>query len=248
MANKRMFSKQIVKSDAFMDMPISSQLLYFHLSMEADDDGFIGNPKQIIKMINANSDDFKILLSKRFILPFESGVIVIKHWWIHNTYRKDRYNNTKYEEEINTLQIKDNGAYTDDKTYPRCQIGAKSVPQIKLNKIKLNKNKEVELPIWLNKEKWEEWLQYKKESKKKMTPSTIKKQLKVLEQNKNDQIAIIDKSITCGYIGLFAIENKDTKNYKEPKRYIEPNDSKETNDRRNMLNYQSKQLANKFKV
>lgn len=122
-----------------MEMPVSSQLLYFHFCMEADDDGFVGNPKQVIKMVGAGDDDLKILGAKRFILGFKSGVIVIKHWWIHNTLRKDRYNITKYEDELKTLVIKDNGSYTDDKEQGRLIPGASSVPQIKLNKIKLNK-------------------------------------------------------------------------------------------------------------
>ena len=108
-----MFSKQITTSDAFMDMPISSQLLYFHLNMEADDDGFVANPKRIIKVIGVNSDDLKVLLAKRFLFAFESGVVVIKHWLLHNAVRKDMYKETQYLEEKTTLFIKDNGTYTD---------------------------------------------------------------------------------------------------------------------------------------
>lgn len=113
MANRRMFSKQIVQTDAFMDMPHSSQLLYFHLSMEADDDGFVANPNRVIKIIGSQADDYKILVAKRFILPFKSGICVIKHWMIHNYIQKDRYTETTYLEEKNTLEIKDNGAYTE---------------------------------------------------------------------------------------------------------------------------------------
>lgn len=90
-----MFSPDIVDSDAFLDMPTSSQLLYFHLGMRADDDGFV-NPKKIMRMVGANGDDLKVLLTKRFLLPFESGVVVIKHWLIHNLIRKDRYKETMY--------------------------------------------------------------------------------------------------------------------------------------------------------
>lgn len=113
MANKRMFSKQITSSDAFVDMPASSQLLYFHLNMEADDDGFVGNPKRTIKMINVADDDLKILLAKRFILSFPSEIVVIKHWNLHNSVRKDMYKETQYFEEKKTLQIKDNSVYTE---------------------------------------------------------------------------------------------------------------------------------------
>ncbi len=112
-AQRRMFSMQIVDSDAFLEMPPSSQNLYFHLNMRADDDGFISNPKKIMKTINSNDDDLKILFSKRFVLGFESGIIVIKHWRMHNCLRKDRYNETVYIDEKNLLTIKDNGSYTE---------------------------------------------------------------------------------------------------------------------------------------
>lgn len=112
MAERRMFAKTIIDSDAFLDMPLSAQALYFHLSMRADDEGFINNPKKIQRMIGASDDDMKILLAKNFILQFESGVIVIKHWKIHNYIRSDRLNQTAYQEERALLSIKDNGAYT----------------------------------------------------------------------------------------------------------------------------------------
>ena len=116
MANKRMFSKEIVGSDAFLDMPTSSQLLYFHLGMEADDDGFIGNPKKITRFIGANEDDLKILLSKRFLLIFKSGVVVIKHHRMNNNWDKYNCKRTVYAEEFSQLYIKENKAYTLDKT------------------------------------------------------------------------------------------------------------------------------------
>ncbi len=113
MAEKRMFTQKIIDSDAFLDMPLSTQALYFHLNMRADDDGFINNPKRIVRAVGACEDDLKLLIVKRFVIGFESGVIVIKHWRMHNTLRKDRYNPTQYQEELETLAIKDNGAYTD---------------------------------------------------------------------------------------------------------------------------------------
>lgn len=112
MAHKRMFSKDITGSDAFRDMPTSSQNLYFHLGMEADDDGFLGNYKSIMRGVGATDDDLKILLTKRFLLMFDSGVIVVKHWLINNTIRKDRYIPTKYSVEKKALSTKENGAYT----------------------------------------------------------------------------------------------------------------------------------------
>ena len=112
MAEKRMFSKKIIDSDAFLDMPLSTQALYFHLSMRADDEGFINNPKKVSRMIGCGEDDLKLLIAKNFIIPFESGVVVIKHWLIHNTIRKDRAKETLYKEERRMINIKENGAYT----------------------------------------------------------------------------------------------------------------------------------------
>lgn len=113
MAEKRMFTMKIVDSDAFLDMPLSTQALYFHLNMRADDDGFVNNPKKIQRVIGASDDDLKLLIAKRFILAFESGVIVIKHWRMHNLLRKDRYNPTQYQEEYSRLETKKNGSYTE---------------------------------------------------------------------------------------------------------------------------------------
>ncbi len=107
-----MFAKTIIDSDAFLDMPLSTQTLYFHLSMRADDDGFINNPKKIQRMVGCGDDDLKLLMAKRFILVFESGVIVIKHWKIHNYIRNDRYKPTLYQDEKALLADKDNKAYT----------------------------------------------------------------------------------------------------------------------------------------
>ena len=114
MAERRMFAKTIIDSDAFIDMPLSTQALYFHLSMRADDDGFINNPKRIQRMIGCADDDLKLLIAKRFILPFDSGVVVIKHWKIHNYIRNDRYKPTIYGAERAKLRVKENGAYTDN--------------------------------------------------------------------------------------------------------------------------------------
>lgn len=112
MAERRMFAKTIIDSDAFLEMPQSTQLLYFHLSMRADDDGFINNPKSIMRNVGCKEDDMRILSGKKFIIPFESGVVVIKHWKIHNYIQKDRYHETKYKEELATLDTDENGSYT----------------------------------------------------------------------------------------------------------------------------------------
>lgn len=111
LAERRMFAKTIIDSDAFLEMPDSSQLLYFHLAMRADDDGFVNKPKTIMKMCGCKDDDMTLLFMKKFLIPFESGVVVIKHWKIHNYIRKDTYTETKYKEEKALLETDENGAY-----------------------------------------------------------------------------------------------------------------------------------------
>lgn len=112
MAQRRMFAKTIIDSDAFLDMPATAQLLYFHLSMRADDDGFINQPKTIMRMTGCKDDDLKLLIVKKFIIPFETGIVVIKHWKIHNYIRTDRYTETKYKNEKALLMLDENNAYT----------------------------------------------------------------------------------------------------------------------------------------
>ena len=111
MAERRMFAKTIVLSDAFLDMPMSARCLYFTLGMFADDDGFVNAPKAIMRQCGASDDDMKLLIAKKFIIVFETGVIVIKHWRINNYLRNDRYQETKYSEEKSKLSIGENGAY-----------------------------------------------------------------------------------------------------------------------------------------
>ena len=113
MAERRMFAKSIVLSDAFLDMPLSARCLYFTLGMLADDDGFIGSPKSVMRQCGASQDDMAILLQKRYVLAFESGIIVIKHWRMNNYLQNDRHKNTTYLEELGTLIVDERGAYTE---------------------------------------------------------------------------------------------------------------------------------------
>ena len=113
MAEKRMFSLSVVDTDWFLDLPLSTQALYFHLNMRADDDGFVDAPNSIVRKIGASKNDFDLLIAKRYVLKFESGIIVIKHWRMHNTIRQDRYKPTQFQEELKTLSIKENKSYTD---------------------------------------------------------------------------------------------------------------------------------------
>lgn len=132
-----MFAKAIIDSDAFLDMPLSTQALYFHLAMRADDEGFVGNPKKIQRMIGASDDDCRILISKRFILTFQSGIVVIKHWRIHNYIQSDRFKETTYIEEKATLTLDGKKAYTE------CiQNGYKSETQYSIGKNSIELGKE----------------------------------------------------------------------------------------------------------
>ncbi|MDV2912316.1 hypothetical protein R0H03_10805 [Pediococcus acidilactici] len=135
MAQRRMFSKKITDTDTFLDMPLSSQALYFHLNMHADDDGFVSNAKTIKRMIGSSDDDLKLLLAKQFIFAFESGVVVIKDWKIHNYIRKDTYNTTIYGDEKEQLEQDENGAYT---LRPRAVDDPS--PQVRLGKDRLGKD------------------------------------------------------------------------------------------------------------
>lgn len=146
MAERRMFSKTIIDSDMFLDMPLSTQALYFHLSMRADDEGFINNPKKIQRMIGASDDDMKVLITKQFIIPFDSGIVVIKHWRIHNYIQKDRFKPTIYENEKSYITEK-NGIYDLNKIsnvsemYPTCiRNGYQMDTQDRLGKDRLDKD------------------------------------------------------------------------------------------------------------
>ena len=113
MAERRMFAKSIIDSDMFLDMPVTAQLLYFHLCMRADDEGFVNNPKRIMRDVRCGDDDMKMLIAKKYILPFDSGVIVIRHWKIHNWIRADRFKASVCEEK--KLIMAD-----ENKIYERC--------------------------------------------------------------------------------------------------------------------------------
>lgn len=143
MAERRMFAKTIIDSDAFLDMPLTTQALYFHLSMRADDDGFVNNPKKIQRMVGASDDDAKLLIAKQFIIPFESGVVVIRHWKIHNYIKNDRYKLSVCTEEKAQLSLTSSGIYevepgriqTGSRLEPNCiQTGSNLDTQDRLGK------------------------------------------------------------------------------------------------------------------
>ena len=140
MAERRMFAKTIIDSDAFIEMPMSARLLYYDLSMRADDDGFVNSPRKIMRMIGASNDDMNILIARKFVIAFENGVVVIKHWRIHNYIRPDRYKETKYTEQKALLELDENKSYRLMST--KCiQNVDKTDTQVRLGKDRLGKDR-----------------------------------------------------------------------------------------------------------
>ncbi|MFI3226995.1 MAG: DNA replication protein [Clostridia bacterium] len=139
MAARRMFEIAIIDSDLFLEMPLTTQCLYFHLSMRADDDGFISNSKRIQRTVCASDDDLKILLAKQFLIPFDSGIVVIRHWKRHNEIKKDRYKPTLYGEEKALISIDTNNVYKMD---TECiQSSDKMETQVRLGKVSIGKDR-----------------------------------------------------------------------------------------------------------
>ena len=234
--SRRMFSDEVTKTDAFLDMPTSSQLLYFHLGMEADDDGFVPSPRMVMRVIGASNDDLKLLFAKKFLLSFENGVCVVKHWRINNQIRKDRYTETTYLKEKGQLYIRENGSYTFTKEnalpVPKghflparvssgnqvATIGQPSIGKESIGKERKEKEATPEkvvipadgdlsfLPDWLDAGVWYEWAAYRRGIKKKLTEASIKMQIKFLSQHQSEYKLIIEQSIMNGWTGLFALK------------------------------------------
>ena len=142
MAERRMFAKTIIDSDAFLEMPISARLLYYDLSMRADDDGFVNSPKKIMKFVGATNDDMNILIARKFVIAFDNGIVVIKHWRIHNYIQNDRYKETPYKELKNMLIYDENKAYKLVENNQCIQSGYTMDTQVRLGKDSIDKNKE----------------------------------------------------------------------------------------------------------
>jgi len=219
-----MFSNKIIDSDRFLDMPQSTQSLYFHLGMRADDDGFINNPKIIMRMVGSSQDDMKILIIKEYILPFESGIVVIKDWKINNYIAKDRYTPTLHTEEMNLLTICDNKSYENMHT--------KCIQPVYVDKIRLEENRREENRIeekdpptpqgkrqqfkpsftfienkeW--REIWEHWVSNKSSPYRKQVgvETGYKNLLKLSSDDLEEAREIIDQSIGNEWAGLFQLK------------------------------------------
>lgn len=213
-----MFAKTIIDSDAFLDMPQSSQLLYFHLSMRADDEGFINNPKSIMRNVGCKEDDIKLLIAKKFIIPFESGIVVIKHWKIHNYIAKDRFTPTKYQDERSQLELDENKSYTT------CiQDVHKLDTQVRIGKESID-NKETFVSIIKDYSSNEELISALKdyvEMRKKMKGFTIKalklnlNTLSKLTEDESTKIEIVNQTVANGWKSFYALkeEKKEKKVY-----------------------------------
>lgn len=212
MAERRMVSKKIVDSDLFIDMSLSGQVLYFHFLMRADDEGFIGNPKTIMRVIGCNEDDYKILLAKKFVIAFQSGICAIRHWYIHNYIQKDRFTNSQYTEEKALLRITKDRVYIsvdEDCTQTVYKLDTK-VRKGQDSSVKNSKKKEKEkisLPSWLELDTWNDWLEYLEEKGRSPSDATIRSQLAFLEKDIENHEEIILKSIQNSWSGLFPMSD-----------------------------------------
>lgn len=186
MSQKRMFDKIITNDDNFLEMPNSTQALYFHLSMNADDDGFVNNWKSIMKITGTKEDDLKILISKSYLIPFDSGILVIKHWRINNYLRGDRYRPTQFQKEFNMLENHENKAYQLKSEWSTIGIPVVNPDKIRIDKNRIDKNREEE-----NREE-----ENSIDSNTKMSLKTDKMSLKTDNLSSNDSLAIASTTKT----------------------------------------------------
>ena len=227
MANRRMFSLDVVSTDAFLDLPISSQALYFHLGLRADDDGFISSPKRIANMVGCNMDDLKLLAAKGFVIQFDSGIIVITHWKVNNYLRADRYRPTLYQTEKGLLKDSGNGYASTvgipvvDKMETEESI---EIEKSKNRRVKDNKTLKANKTYFPNDESLNqaflEYLEMRKQIKKPMTDRAVELAIKKLEEltvlpfsdsMDNDlAIKILNQSVMNGWQGLFPLNEQKT--------------------------------------
>ena len=230
MARRRMFSLDIIDTDLFIEMPQTSRLLYYELCMRADDDGFVSSPKKIQKMVGCSDDDFKVLITKKFIIPFDTGIVVIRHWKIHNYIQKDRYKETIYLDEKKHLNQEENGMYIEciQDGYSmdtQVRLGKDSIDKDSKDKSKKEKNKkETEFDQLINqnftdeelKNTIYEFIKMRKAIKKPLTTRGLElmiKKLYSLSANIDEQIQILNNSIMNNWQGIFPL-TKETKKEK----------------------------------
>lgn len=227
MAERRMFAKTIIDSDAFLEMPISSQCLYFHLSMRADDEGFINKPKTIMRMIGAKDDDMNVLITRKFIIPFESGVVVIKHWKIHNYIRGDRLHETKCIEEKSELTLDVNNAYEvcqssdrqlTDSCHTEVRLGKDRLGKDRLDKKERKTEFDDIIQNYTENEDFKrtlyEFIKMRKTIKAPMTSNALGLMLNKLDKlatSEKEKIMIIEQSIMNSWKGVFPLKTESYK-------------------------------------
>lgn len=231
-AQRRMFSLKVIDTDLFLGMPMSARLLYYDLSMRADDDGFVASPKKIQRMVGSSDDDFKLLMAKQFIIPFESGVCVIKHWRIHNYIRPDRYTETIYKDEKERL-IEENGQYDLNVIPTVTQMD----PQVRLGKDNKKESKKAtsydeQINSYTDNKQLKdtiyEFIKMRKLIKKPLTDKALQLLLTKLTKLSNDvnevKITILNQSIENSWQSIYELKG-ESKN-KNTSKYINMNDSK----------------------
>lgn len=205
MAQKRMFDRSIIDTDRFMDMQMSAKALYFLLGMEADDEGFVSY-KKVMRIHGGNEDDMHVLAIKNFIIKFDSGVVVITDWCKNNWLDGRRIKPTEYQTEKQKIALNRSKEYTLSDCLAPAVLEERSVVESR------GEENSDDLPEWLSRTAWSDWVQYRKESRKKITPSTERRQIKMLSQHIEDHVKIIEQSIEQGWMGLFPIKKaKDNK-------------------------------------
>ena len=221
-----MFAKSIIDSDAFLDMSVTARLLYYDLSMRADDDGFVNSPKKIMRMVGASEDDLRMLAARKFIIPFENGVVVIKHWRIHNYIRKDRYNETHYSEQKEMLELDENGSYrlVDQRSTDGLPMVDQRLTQVRLGKDRLVKDNIKKSAEALFDEIEDEELkslyidfyEMRKKMKAPMTEKAVKlliNKVCSLEQDVERQKRLLNEAILHGWKSVYPL--KDNVNARE---------------------------------
>lgn len=209
MAERRMFCKRITESDSFLDMPLSSQCLYFHLNMSADDDGFVNNPRKIQRMVGCSDDDYKLLIAKNFIITFASGIIVIKHWRMHNYIQTDRYKPTDYIDEKALLKLKENRVYTlDTECIQDGYTGKVSIEKNSLGEVRTEKKEAPYFPDdELLEDAFREFISMRKQIKKPMTEGAIKRMITKINKLERDvAVKELQRSIDHNWLDIYTDE------------------------------------------
>lgn len=226
MAKKRMFSLSVVDTDLFLEMPVTSRLLYYELGIRADDDGFVDNWKKIMRMAALSEDDMKVLIAKKYIIPFESGVIVIRHWRLNNYLRNDRYTPTVYQNEFNELKVNNN--IYEVESAEKSTLLPSGIPTVYTDKNSIDKErkkerKKVSYDDVLAKsnlsdaiiQSLKDFIQMRQLIKKPMTNRALElciNDLKKLSDDEETQVKIIEQSIKRNWQGLYPLKEDEKSN------------------------------------